>query len=102
MHIELCIILKELLLKIKKQSNLNIKTKSFSMYFRGDKNVFRVIPLAPQVLGALRIAGINLKLMLQNGPFCLTFSNILYVIDFSCKAFVRFKVELDGNKYMAK
>ena len=70
-------------LPIKSLFSQNIKTKSFSMYFRGDKNVFMVIPLAPQVLGALRIAGINLKLMLQNGPFCLTFRKILSVIDFS-------------------
>ena len=48
----------------------------------GDKNVFRVTPLAPQVLGALRITGWNLKIMLQNGPFCLTFSKILSVIDY--------------------
>ena len=53
------------------------------MYFRGDKNVFRVILLAPQVLGALIIAEINLKLMLQNSPFCLTFRKILSDIDFS-------------------
>ena len=56
--------------------------KSFSMRFRGDKNVFRVILSDPQVVGALRIAGFKLKLMLQNGTFCLSFSKILSVIDF--------------------
>ena len=65
----------------------NIKLK-VSMYFRGDKNVFRVILLAPQVVGALRIAWFKLKLMLQNGAFCLSFSKILYVIDFNLLIFL--------------
>ena len=71
-----------LLIKHIKCMSGNIKLK-VSMYFRGDKNALRVILLAPQVLGALRIAGFNLNLMLQNGPFCLIFSKILSVIDFS-------------------
>ena len=57
-------------LPIKSPTSQNIKTKSFSMYFRGDKNVFRVIFLATQVVWELKIAGFKLKLMLQNGPFC--------------------------------
>ena len=56
--------------------------KSFSMYFRGDKNVFRVILLAPQVVGALRIAWFKLKLMLQNGCYHLVRSYMLLTLTF--------------------
>ena len=52
-------------------------------------------PHSPQILVALRIKRYNLKFMLQNGPFCLTFRKILSVIDFSM--YFALQAEFKGN-----